>query len=159
MAWRDLSACLCRIGCRTCFRPSVRFGTLTFSFGLVLDFVDLAVGRGGGIDHAAGSDFEGLHLQFLRLKNDGGVAVGRNAVDARGRSCGGVDVSRVIRGDGPDVGRRRGVEQLERGSEFQAAGTADGDSGGRALGEVVEFGLLPGAGAVGEGGRSQEGDR
>ena len=42
-----------------------------FFLRLVLDLVDLAVGRGCGVDHAAGADLEGLHLQFLRLKNDG----------------------------------------------------------------------------------------
>ena len=121
-----------------------------FSLRLVLDLVNLPVGRGGGVDHAAGPDFERLHLQFLRLENDGRVPVGRDAVDARGRSGRGVNIPCFVGGHGPDVGRWRRVEQFERRRQFQAAGTADGHSCGRALGEVLEFRLLPGARAVGE---------
>jgi len=102
-----------------------------------------------------GVNLEGLNLQFLRLKNDGCMAVGNHAVGASGRSGGGVDISRIIGGDGPDVGRRRSVEQLERGREFKAPGAANGHSRGRALGEVVEFRLFPGACAVGEGGGTE----
>ena len=74
---------------------SSRFAGSLF-FGLVFDLVDLAVGGGSRIDHAAGADFERLHLKFLRLKNDGGLAVGRDAVYARGRSCRGVYVAGFV---------------------------------------------------------------
>ena len=118
--------------------------------GLVLDLVDLAVGSSGRVDHAARANLERLHLQFLRLEDDRRLAVGSDAIDARRRSSRGVDVSRIIGGDRPDVGGRRGIEQLERWREFETSGAADGDSVGRTLDQIVELGLLPGARAFGE---------
>ena len=128
------------------------FGPLVFFPRLGFDLVDLAIGRGRSVDHSVWADLEGLYLQFLRLKDNGCVAVGCNSVDARGRSSRGIDVSRFVGGHGPNVGGGRGVKQLERRSQFQAAGTANGHSCGSAFGEVFEFRLLPGAGAIGEDG-------
>ncbi len=124
----------------------------------MLEFVNLAVRGRSRVDYAAGADFERLHLQFLRLKNNGCVAFGRNPVDARGGSGRGVNIARVIRTRRPDVGGWRGVEQLEGRSQFQAARAANGDAGSRPFGEVFEFRLLPGAGTVGKNGGSDAED-
>ena len=91
-----------------------------------------------------------LHLQFLRLEDGGGFPIGRDAIDARGRPGGCVDVARGIRGDRPDVSRRRGREGFERRSEFESALAAEGDPVGGAFDQIVEFRLFPGARAFGE---------
>ena len=44
---------------------------ICFLCRLVFDLVNLAVGSGRGVDHSVGTDLQRLHLQFLRLENDG----------------------------------------------------------------------------------------
>src|SRR5207253_7786423 len=58
-------------------------------------------------------DHEGLHLQLLRLKNGGGLSIGRDAVESGGSSGGGKEIARVIRRD------RRSEEHT---SELQSRG-------------------------------------
>ena len=41
------------------------------AFFLVLQLIDLAVGRGCSVDHAGWAGSQRLHLKFFRLKNDG----------------------------------------------------------------------------------------
>src|SRR6266567_2007683 len=123
-----------------------------FFSGLMLDFVYLAVGRRRRIDHSARTDFGGLHLEFLGFKNNRSLAVRRNAVHTRWGSSRGIDVARFIGSHRPDIGRGRRVEQLERRSQFQSAGTANGHARRGTLGEVLEFRLLPSPSAICEGG-------
>jgi hypothetical protein len=126
--------------------------------GLVLDLVHLAIRRSGGINYATWGDSERLHLEFLRLEDDGRLAVGSDAVYPRGRTGGSIDVSRIVGSDGPDVGGGRGVEQLERGRQLQSAGTADGYSVGRPFHQILKLRLLPRARAFGKGGTGNRGD-
>ena len=117
----------------------------------MFEFVDFAVGSGGGVDYAPRGGTEGLDLEFFGLEDDGCFAVGGDAVDAGGCSSGDVDVARVVGGHGPDVGGGSGIEAVESGGEFEAAHAADGYSGGSAFSEFLKFRLLPGAGAFGAG--------
>jgi hypothetical protein len=81
----------------------LRLGEITFLARLVLDFVDLAIGGRRGVNHATRADLERLHLQFLRLENDGRFSVGRDAIHARGRSGGGINISGVVCRNRPDI--------------------------------------------------------
>src|SRR5579864_582969 len=158
-----------RINCglRRIFRPVVGrlilglvFGLRGFSLvsGLVLDLVHLAIGGCSCVNYTSWSDLECLHLEFLRLEDDGRLAIGSDAVYTRGRPRGGIDVSRIVGSDGPDVGGGRGVEQFERGRQFQSTGAADGYSGGRTFNQILKLRLLPGARAFGNGWTGNRGD-
>src|ERR1700746_3700683 len=83
-----------------------------------------AVGRSGCVNYPVRSDLERLHLEFLRLEDDGRFAIWSDSVHTRGRTCGGIDVSRIVGSNGPDIRGRRGIERLERGRQFQSARTA-----------------------------------
>src|SRR3954470_1221381 len=124
----------------------------------VLDLVDLAIGSGRGVNQASGSHSERLHLQFLRLEDDGRFAVGSNPIYAGRRPRCSIDVSRVIGGKGPYVGRGRRVKQLERRREFETAGAADGHSACGALDQLIQLRLLPSARAFGSGRQVSGGD-
>ena len=122
---------------------------------MIIDFVNLAVGIRGGVDDSALIHDQRLHLKLLRLENNGRFAIRGNSIHARGRTCGGIEVARAIRRDGPDVSRWRGRERRESGRQFQPAGAAYGHAFGRALDQFVEFGLFPGARTFGKEERKQ----
>jgi len=107
---------------------------LHFAAGGVFEFVDFAVGSGGGEDYASGCGLQRLYLKFFGLKNNGCLAIGGDAIHAGGRAGRDVDVTGIVGGDGPDVGGRRGVEALEGGSELDASVAADSYAGGCAFG-------------------------
>src|SRR5713101_8416203 len=142
------------------FAGRFRFIRLSFSLarrgiarrnvGNTFNAIHLAIGIGGSIENAVFVHGQRLHLQFLRLKNGGGLALRRNAIDTCGRAGSGVKIPALIRGDRPDIGGRRGGKRLDGGGEFETPDAANGHACSRSLAQVVEFGLFPGASTFAE---------
>src|SRR5208282_5330109 len=85
-------------------RREISFCRLSFGAWIVLDFVYLAIGSGGGIDRACGANLQGLYLEFLGLENNGSFTIPRDAVHASRRACRYIYISRVVGRDCPNVG-------------------------------------------------------
>ena len=70
----------------------------------VHNLVHLPVGRGSGVNRPARIHHQCLHLQFLRLKDDAGLAGGRHAIHPSRRARSRVDVALRVSGDRPHIG-------------------------------------------------------
>src|SRR5207248_7122142 len=79
---------------------------------LFRSLVDLAVGRGGGVDGAIAL-YQRLHLQLFRLEDDAGASVGANLVNPGRRAGSGIDVASFIGGDGPDIRSEEHTSELQ----------------------------------------------
>src|SRR6185312_12250958 len=77
------------------------------------DSIYLAIWRRSRVNRAILTQRDGLHLQFLGLKNHARFAVRRYAIDSCGRARGGVNHAIFIRSNAPDKGRWTCVDGLE----------------------------------------------
>src|ERR1700693_5270177 len=100
------------------------------SVGQMFYAVDLAIRVGGGVENAVPVDYQGLHLQFLRLENGGGLTLRSNSIHAGGSPCGGLQISAGVRSTRPEGSGRRRRKSLKRRCKFEPAGTANGHAGG-----------------------------
>ena len=108
--------------------------------------INLAIRVSGGVENTVLVQDQRLYLQLLRLKNCCGLALGSDAIDTSWGSGGSVKIPCLIggnRGWG-------GGDRSEGRCELQTSGVADCNPGRSSLAQIFEFGLFPGASALGE---------
>ncbi len=116
-------------------------------FAVGADFVNLAVGIGGGVERAVSVEDQGVDLEPVELGEGPAFTVAVDGEDfgrsAAGTAAGGVQRAFGIDREGPEIGGG-GVEDLgELGREENAAVTAQGEVGERSAFEVAAIALLP----------------
>src|SRR5581483_2494499 len=118
---------------------------------LWFQLVDLAIGRGGRVDHVIAPDYEYLNLEFLRLEDGCCFTLAIDPVDSGGRTCGRVDIPCIVGSNGPDIGRGTRIDRQKGRRQLQTSNAADGDSLGGSARQILEFRLFPIARGFGEG--------
>ena len=125
----------------------------------MFQLVNFSIRGSGSVDHPICAHLQRLYLQLLRLKNNGSLPAGCNAIHARRPACSRVNIAGIVRRNRPDVRGRCRIQCLECRRQLQATRAANRYARSRALGQFLKLRLFPGTRAFGKSGRDQHHDK
>ena len=102
----------------------------------MVDGVDLAVGRGAGVQTGVLAHGKGMDLELRGVEEEGGLAV-LDAVDLALVAGAHVEAAGLVARERPDVGRLRVLEDAGGGGEAHAPLGVDGEAVGLPVQEVA----------------------